>query len=232
MKSLIAIAVATILALSSATASAGDLETRHHIEVTGTAEVKAVPDEFVIRAEIRSFDEDLQAATRANEESVRKAFIGIKKLGVDRRYIVTDEVSVNSVTEGYRERGNFRLVGYSVSRNFTVVLHDSAKIQPAFRQLFAAGVDRLSMSAHSTEMEKHLKAARRAAAKDARSKADDLTSALGRSLGQAVAIIEQSPGQHQASNFVYSSSTPDLGDGFSLGKLKVRASVRVKFLLD
>lgn len=225
--------IAVIVALSLSTpAAAAELDTREHIEVTGSAEVKVVPDEFVIRATVQSFDSKLEKASRTNEEAVRKAFVGIKKLGVDRRYIVTDEVQVNAVTEGYRERGNFKRIGFTVSRNITVVLHDSTLIQPAIKRLFAANIDRLTLSTGSTEMEKHLKRAQKAAAKDARAKATTMSTALGQTPGRPVAIIEMTPSQNPASNFVYSSATPDLGDSLSLGKLKVRASVRVKFLLE
>lgn len=229
---LVALTLLLLAAPATAAATVNELDARPHVEVTGNAEVKVVPDEFVIRATIQSFDEELSKATRTNEAAVRKAFLDVKKLGLDRRYIVTDDINVNAITEGYRERSNFKRIGYSVSRNITVILHDPMRVEPTMKALFGAGVDRLSMSLGHTEIDKKTKAAQAEAARDARAKASLLTSALGQTLGAPVAIVEISPDSRQPSNFVYSSETSNTGDALSIGKLKVRASVRVKFLLE
>ncbi len=218
--------------LASSPALASDIDTREHIEVVGSAEVKVVPDEFVVRATLRSFDAKLDRAASANDDSVRKTVGAMKRLGVVRRYVVTDQIQVNAVTEGYRERGNFRRIGYSVSREVMVVLHDAKKVEPVMKALFAQGVDRLDLQTHHTKMAEHVAAAEVAAATAARKKAKALSGALGRKLGRALAMTESSPQGRSTSNFVYSAATPDLGDALTLGKLKVSASVRVKFLLD
>lgn len=219
------------LFLSTTSAWASDLDAREHIEVVGASEVKVVPDEFVLRAQIQSFAKKLDRAASQNESSVRATFKAMTALGVPRRYVVTDQVHVTPVTEGYRERGNYRRVGYTVSREVMVVLHDARRIEPAMRKLFALGIDRLSMQTSHTKMAEHVARAEAEAAGAARARAKILTKALGRKLGRAVAISQAPRAGRRTSNFVYSASTPNLGDALSLGKLKVAASVRVKFLL-
>lgn len=217
--------------LSTSTAWAGDLDAREHIEVVGAAEVKVVPDEFVLRAQIQTFDKKLDRAASQNEASIRATFKAMTALGIPRRYVVTDQVRVNTVTEGYRERGNYRRLGYTVSREVMVVLHDAKRIEPAMRGLFGLGVDRLSMQTSHTKMADHVARVEAEAAGAARARAKTLTKALGRKVGRAVAISQAPGAGRQTSNFVYRASTPNLGDALSLGKLKVSASVRVKFLL-
>ncbi len=231
MNTLIRALILSLVLIASSTAWAADLDVREHVEVVGSAEVKVVPDEFVLRAQIQTFDTKLDAAAKKNDASIRAAFAAMKKLGIARRYVVTDQVRVNAVTEGYRERGNYRRLGYTVSREVMVVLHDPKKVEPAMKGLFGLGVDRLNLETSSTKMAEHVAAAEVAAAGAARKKATALTGALGRKLGRAVAMSEGSPQGQSTSNFVYAAATPDLGDSISLGKIKVEASVRVKFLL-
>ncbi len=232
MKTATTMMIATLVFLLTGHAMAADLDLREHVEVVGNAEVKVVPNEFVIRTTIQKFDDDLDDAAEDNEKTVRKAFQKMRKLGVDRRYIVADEVRVNKVTEGYRPRGDYRVLGYNVTREVTVILHDSSKLERAMKGLFSVGVDQLTLSTGNTEMEKYLQAAQVEAAKNARKKGGTMVAALGRTVGKAVAIEElAAPQQNAASNFVYQASTPDLGDALSLGKIKVRASIKVKFLL-
>jgi len=212
-------------------ASAQTIDTREHIEVTGAAEVKVVPDEFIVRTSVRSFHKNLDKASADNDAMVRRIFREMRAMGVERRYVVTDDVSVSVVTEGYRERGTFKRVGHKVGRDVMVILHDAKKVELVMKKLLGAGVDRLDLQLGHTKMAEHLQSAELAAAKKARSKADALAGVLGRRVDRAVAITEGMGGGRQPSNFVYLAKTPDLGDALSLGKLKVRAQVQVKFVL-
>lgn len=231
MKNVITIIIALLILTGASPAGATDLDMREHVEAVGTAELKVVPNEFVLQARLTNFDSSLKSASRATDEQVSKLFKQMTSLGVARKYVVTDRVEVNAVTEGYRERGNFRQLGYNVSRGVMVILHDAALIERAMHVLFDVGVARLDISAGHTDMEDLLENAQIQAANAARKKGQVLSSALGRRLGNAVAIAEETPGSNRARNFVYTADTPDLGDGLSLGKIRVRSSVRVKFLL-
>lgn len=213
-------------------AAAADIDQREHIEVVGVAQIKVVPNEFVLHTTLTHFDKTLQTASRQNEKAVAELFKAVQNLGVERKYIVTDTVGVNAVTEGYRQQGNFRHVGYNVSRGVMVILHEANKIEPVMKELFAVGVDYLSLSAGHTDIKDLTENAQIQAASAARHKGKLLSSALGRQLGNAVAISEDAP--HFAAapqNFVYTANTPDLGDSLSLGKITVQSAVRVKFLL-
>lgn len=230
MKALTAILFILIVGLA-APAAAQSVDQRELVEVSGIGEIKVVPDEFVVRTSIDVFGKSLEEASSQNDAAIARLFKSVSKLGVERKYIVTDTISVNAVTDGYRERGNFRRLGYSVSREVTIVLHDPKRIEPVMKELFTQGVDRLTMSMGRTDMQDLLENAQIKAASAARQKAKILSSALGRTLGQAVSIEEATPGRNDAQNFVYTADTPDLGDTISLGKIRVQASVRVKFTL-
>lgn len=231
MKTIIVTIFAAVALLFSTGADAQTVDQREVIDVGGIAEIKVVPNEFVLRSNITVFDKSLASAGADNDRLIAKAFKSLSALGVERKYIVTDAVDVNVVTQGYRQEGNFRRVGFNVSRDVMVVLHDAKKIEPAMRALFALGVDRLNVTMGHTKMNELLENAQIKAASEARQKAKLLSSALGRTLGKAVLIEETAAGRNEAQNFVYSANTPDLGDTLSLGKIRVQAAVRVKFLL-
>jgi uncharacterized protein YggE len=232
MNYLFAIILAATTILAALPAAAQDIDRREHIDVIGSAEIKVVPNEFVLRSTVESFDKSLTSASKRNDALVAKIFKEITRLGVARKYVVTSEVSVNAVTEGYRERGNFRRLGYNVTRDIMVVLHDAKRIEPSMKRLFSVGVDRLTMSTSHTDIASLTENAQIAAATAATKKGKLLSSALGRRLGTAVSISEDAPHRGAPQNFVYTSNTPDLGDTMSLSKIRVQSSVRVKFLLN
>ncbi len=222
---------AILFAMTPVIAGATTIELREHVEVLGVGELKVVPNEFVVHASIETFDKSLKVATADSDRSIAALFKDVGTAGVDRKYIVTDAISVNAVTEGYRQQGNFRRLGYAVTRDVMVVLHDARKIEAVMKALFGNGVDRLSLSTGHTQMSSLLEDAQLKATAAAKKKAGVLSSSLGRALGQAVAISEESTSRNEAQNFVYTADTPDLGETLSLGKIPVRAAVRVKFLL-
>jgi len=231
MKHALTLILALAVLLSTSAAAAETIDSREHVEVAGVAEIKVVPNEFVMRSNVTTFHKSLKTASAQNDAVIAKLFKSVSRLGVARKYIVTDAITVNAVTEGYRERGNYKRVGYNVSRDVLIVLHKASRIEPAMKELFSLGVDRLTVSMGHTDMNGLLENAQIKAAGAARKKAKLLSSALGRTLGAAVAIAEDTPRHSQAQNFVYTADTPDLGDTISLGKIRVQASVRVKFLL-
>jgi len=213
-------------------ALAQGIDTRERIDVSGSAQIKLVPDEFVIRARVDTYHKNLDTAVARGDKSVSAAFTAVKKLGVARRYIVTDRLDMNAVLEDYRSSGIRGVEGYRVSRDLMVILHDPELVEPAMKAMFGAGVHSMSVEMGHTKSAEHLAAARADAAKDAKARAGALAAALGRKVGRAVYISQGSSGPSRPSNFVYHERTPDLGDSLSLGKITLATNVTVTFLLE
>ena len=98
MNYLFAIILAATTILAALPAAAQDIDRREHIDVIGSAEIKVVPNEFVLHSTVESFDKSLTKASKQNDALVAKIFKEITRLGVARKYVVTSEVSVNAVT--------------------------------------------------------------------------------------------------------------------------------------
>ena len=64
------------------------------INVSGSAEVKVVPDEIFLRVGIETRDENLQIAARQNDESIAKALAFLKTQNMDSKYVKTDYISI------------------------------------------------------------------------------------------------------------------------------------------
>ena len=201
------------------------------ILITFTASTAAAENQFVIHGTVTSFHKQLNKATAANSERVQKIFKLIHKRGVPRKYIVTSELGVRVMSAGYRHEGNYRVIGYEVSRNIRVVLHDPKKIEPSFGDLFSVGIEQLRLTLHHTDASSYEDKAFAEAAATAKRRASRLASTLGRKLGKAMRIAEENAQSSQTRSFTYSANTPDLGASLSLDKIRIASTVRVSFEL-
>ena len=69
-------------------------EPRSEINVSGSAEVKVVPDEVYLRLGVETRDISLDAAKRQNDDRIEKILKQLKKKGVPQKNIQTDFMSV------------------------------------------------------------------------------------------------------------------------------------------
>ncbi len=200
------------------------------IEVNGISATKVVPNQFAFHIQIKSFDKKLEVASAETTKRVAAITKKMTSMGVARKYVVASEITVRMETKGYRERGNFKFLGYHVQRDVRIVLHKPGRIQPAIKKVFKVGVESLSISYHHTDIALLQKNAEVAAMRDAKKKADRLLGAIGAQAGRPIAVVAtSSSGSRRSGNFTYNVNTPDLGAGFSLGKIDIQQSVNVKF---
>jgi uncharacterized protein YggE len=212
------------------------------VTVTGTAELKVVPDvvDISIGVEIRA--KELDAALEQQTSRVAEASALIRKAGVDAKDIQTDYTSITPV---YSESRNGRnLDYYRVTKSIAFTLKDIDKYDSLIASLIQSGVNRISrVSFRSTDIRKYRDQAREMAVVAAKEKAVSLAAKLDQKIGKAFTIDEDTPAPYSrpfgalamAANTTLDAASDGAGpmDGsLMLGQISVQASVRVQFELQ
>jgi uncharacterized protein YggE len=241
----------TLMFVSLLGASAGGqtfpaYDDRHRIAVVGDAVVNVAPDRIVITFGIDTRHPTLLPAKQQNDMIARNALAAIKKAGVRDRDIQTDRLSISQ-----RFADNQVLLGYTVRNMFAVTLIDPAQVEEVITTALNAGVNYLlSVDFQTSELKKYREQARELAVRAAREKAEKMASALGQVVGTPIQIDED---QRYAGPAYYSSwsgsgwdtgrgastvsqvtsqvSAGEASDTVALGKVAIRAGVRVIFEL-
>jgi|GEM_PF-595622 len=215
----------------------GDVPT---ISVTGTAEVKVVPDSAVFRMSVEKISKSMVEAKRENDASVSQVFALTKKYGITKKDVKTDFISVSKRYEWIGVRQNRRRIfkGYAVSKTIIVKLKDLKNFEAFFTDVLTTGVSAVkSVKFQSSEFQKHRKEMRIKAMRVAKAKAFEIARAIDQSIGKALRITENSGSRFTNANITTNyfrsarNTTPTVGT-FSPGTITIRSQVSVKFLLN
>lgn len=218
------------------------------IFVQGEAVVYVKPDKVLITFGIETWDkQDLLIAKQKNSEIFRKALAVLDQLDIPEKDIQTDFLSIEPrYRDGYRRE---EFLGYFVRNTFVVTLRKPEKLEELITKMLEAGVPYLhGVSFQTAEFKKYREEARRLALLAAREKAQKMAAVLGQTIGPPIQIQEgNSPwyyysgwsewrfgrGQTMAQNVLQDIPAPseEPGQTVALGKIAIRASVSVSFLL-
>ena len=215
------------------------------IDVSGSADVKVVPDEVFIVLGVETSDPSLNIAKTKNDDSVRKLLALTKQFQLDPKYVQTDFISIEPWERDLRN-GNSQKE-YRVRKNIAITLKDVAKFEELLSRALESGVNHVhGIQFRTTELRKHRDQAREMAIKAAREKAQLLAVQLGRKVGPAVRVSEYGGGWYSAYNWwgqnygsnamsQVSSQAGEAGPSsgtIALGQITVTATVSVSFGLE
>ena len=201
-------------------------ENVHAITVTGTGEVKIVPNRAGFTFGVETRRKDAADALDANALQTRQLLAALKGAGVPERDIQTTSVSL---WPDYDESGNER-IGYVASNSVSVsvAVADAGRVVDAAA---GAGVDQIEgpnlVQADSNALER---GALRAAVADARERAEALAAAAGVELGSITGIEEQSDGGGFYSDAVMAAPAR-AAVPIEPGTQRIEASVSVTFAI-
>lgn len=221
------------------------------ITVTGTAEIRVVPDEAIFNLSVVKINRDLKIAQQENDATVAQIINLAKQFNVPAQYIKTD---VYEYEEKYTWTGKDNekrvFLGYEVSKDVVIRLTDMTKFEDLFREIIRSGVSKVEdVELQTTEIRKHKDRARAMAMKAAQEKAAAMAGEIGQSVGKAVMVREGVFSGSPYSNFSANSNVTSntIGTGgqsysagysasenstFSIGTISVKADVTVSFLLN
>lgn len=176
------------IGLLSACFSAGaQTETGRVITVDGQAEIRVIPDQVVLSVGVETFDSDLATAKADNDERVTALLAATESMGIARKDVRTDFLSIQPQYKGRGVRGNF--LPYLVRKNVVITLNDISKFEVLLSSLLEAGVNYVhGADFRTTESLEHLEQARELAIKAAKTKAEAIAEQLGQKLGKPKSI--------------------------------------------
>lgn len=193
-----AFAAALLLAACSAPALADD-RPRHFappsISVTGEGIATAEPDIAIVTSGVVTSGQTAGAALKANAAAMTKVLTAVKAAGVADRDVGTSGLSVQPQYD-YGSGGSGKppkLVGYEARNSVTIRARAIDKLGELIDQLVAAGSNQVEDLAFDvSNRDSKLDDARRAAAKDARRKAELFAQGAGVKLGRLLSLKEAS----------------------------------------
>jgi uncharacterized protein YggE len=229
-------------------------ETEATIDVSGSAEIYAIPDEVQVSASIDSRGKTVMEASDQNDKLVQSVLEYLKKSGIEERHIRTEYLSLRPEfppsTQSYsptsfvpgtlppsvspQQADSLRPIGYSAVRSFSIVIRDVAKFESVHKGMLQLGVNRIDgVQFRTSKLRKYRDDARLAAVKAAKEKATAMATELGVSLA-GVKLIEERGGWHNAfsANNAQVAIPVDSENSSTGGEITIAANVRVVFFIS
>lgn len=214
------------------------------IAVQGEAVVYVQPDKVLLTLGAETFDKDVNASKRKNNDLVAKAFAVMKDLGVEAADVQTDLLTLEPTYSREYNQNNPQLLGYTSRNSFVVTLKDVKKLEPVITALLLAGINRIQgIDFQTTELKAHRETAREMALLAAKEKAEKMAATLGQRIGRPLRIQENASAMPwngygrgagamtQNAAVSVASELPESSETVALGKLAIKANVSVTFSL-
>ena len=161
------------------------------VTVTGQATISVPPDIAEIRIGVTSHGKNAREASEANAKQMTAVMTAIKNNGIAERDIQTSRLSLQPQYDPSKA-GPARLLGFQVTNQLTVKIHDIDRLPAILDHAIAAGANEMSgIEFEVSEQSKLLDQARDDAIADAHRKAELYAKAAGAKLGPVVAISEE-----------------------------------------
>jgi uncharacterized protein len=161
------------------------------IVMSGTSDVKGVPDQLSFHVSVRNTSSDVSAALGNAGNAMHRVLAALNKVGVDRKDTQSTALSVHPE---YSYSGGTRvLVGYRASQGMTVLVRSLPDAGEAISAAVKAGGNSVQVGGvrlQISDMDALLSKARQDAVADAKAKAQDYVDAAGTSLGDVMSVRE------------------------------------------
>ena len=179
-------------------AAAGKWGETFRFSVTGSGEVKAVPDMAQVRVGVQTRAKTAAEALQGNTAAMRRVFDLLKgKFGIEEKDMATGQFSIRPLMERFEPKPGQpvpppRVVGYEVTNMLNVRVRDLDKLGAILDAVVQDGANRLEgVSFGFSDRRKLLDQARREAVADAKARAKLYAEAVGFELGPVVEVREE-----------------------------------------
>ena len=224
------------------------VDTESTIDVTGGAEIFAIPDEVLVSASIDTKGKTVLDASEQNDKLVQSVTEFLKKSGIEERHIRTEYLSLRpefpQPSRGYGNSNGFppsvpneevlQPIGYTAVRSFSIVIRDVKKFESVYKGMLQLGVNRIDgVQFRTTQLRKFRDEARTQAVRAAKEKATAMAKELGVEISGVKLISEQSSQNDPFRSNAMQVAIPVGGESSSTGgEIAITASVRVVFLIS
>ena len=220
------------------------------INVSGSAEIKVVPDEIRLRVAVESRNAALEEAHLDNDTKIAAALAFLKQTGMPDRDVKTDFISVQPDYD--RDRSRVTPVAYIVRKSIEIRLTNTMAFQSVVTGLLTNGVNVIdNVDFRTTQLRQHRDEARLLAVRAAKEKAKALTDELGVKLGRPYNVNATDNSIYLGSSSRYLNSSiganslvqnvsvasgggaaDNNSDAFAAGQISVTSTVNISFLIE
>lgn len=182
----------TLPALSTVPAAAQtDTDRLRTIQVSGSGQVNAAPDQAVVRLGVQTEADTAQAALEANNEQMTAVISATLEAEIDQADIRTEGLRLQPVYESPSGTQSPELTGYRASNMVQITVRNLAGLGELLDTAVAAGGNTIEGIQFEISSQADMAAAaREAAILNAQEKAEQLTELAGAELGPVQTILE------------------------------------------
>jgi hypothetical protein len=189
---LYAFSLLALLALQSSPSFASDQPDKRTLSLTGSGAVKTTPDKVDISTGVTSEAKTAREALDQNTDAMAKVVRALKEDGIEPKDIQTTNFSVNPVYEQKAEGRPPVVIGYRVTNQVRISLHDIKKLGAILDKVVSLGANQIDSIEFGVEEPEALKdEARKLAIKNVSENAKLYADAAGVGLGPILAISEE-----------------------------------------
>ena len=240
------ISLCSILLLLAIVNAPAQVAPQHQISVSGSAEVKAVPDEVRINVGVETRSATLDPARLENDQKIAQVLSFLRESGIKECDMQTDYINIQPDYDYNQSR--IKPVAYIVRKNIEIRLTDPAKFQNILTGMLTNGVNNVNeVNFQTTKLRQYRDQARVMAIRAAKEKATLLTAELGVKLGRVDNINVNDYGNPWGGNYYRNSinnsvqnvqyqnegSHADVSESsantFAAGEISLSATVSVVF---
>ncbi|MGI9405054.1 MAG: SIMPL domain-containing protein [Hyphomicrobiaceae bacterium] len=176
--------------------SAGDGITPRTVTVTASGSVRAVPDMVMISTGVRTTAETARQALRANSQTMQRVIERLREVGIRKRNIATDNLSVQPIYKRSRNNETPPVVtGYRVNNSVRIRVTEIALLGEVLDQVVDLGANQIGGIQFLVRKAERLRDdARTKAMENARRRARLFAREAGVDLGKVLMIREGNVG--------------------------------------
>ncbi|MSR83097.1 MAG: DUF541 domain-containing protein [Candidatus Latescibacteria bacterium] len=175
------------------------------IEVSGEGQVSVKPDVARTSLGVRSSAPNVAQAMRQNRAAMQQVLVTLHEVGIEERDIRTTQFSLDYVPPRPLEKGGVEEGKYWVENMVLVTIRDLERVDAVLEQATQAGADQIFGLHFAVDQPDSAAAeARRLAAGQARTKAEQLAQLHGGRLGPVISISEMEG--HSGGSMMYTKA--------------------------
>ena len=214
------------------TAQAQEFKQQSLVNVNGEGKIKVVPDQASITVSVESKGSKAADVKKENDTKIDAVLKYVKKMGIAAQDFQTQRVYLNDEYDYQKKKHN-----YVATQTIRILMKDLAKYDEMMEGLVETGINNISNVEFKTSRLEELKAgARRLAVQNARTKANDLVSALEQKIGTAFSITDNTAVEYPQPRYEMKmmNMAADAYGGnqtLAVGEIEITANVAVSFYL-
>jgi len=203
------------------------------LTVNGEGKIKVTPDQATITVSVESKGNKAADVKKENDTKIDAVIKYIKKSGIDPKDYQTQRVYLNDEYDYEKKKHN-----YIATQTIEILLKDLSKYDVLMEGLVDTGINNISgVDFQTSKLAAYKSEARKAAVADAKTKAQDFTSALGQTIGKAYTVVDNSPIDYPRPMYANRAMklATDMAAGnetLAIGEIEITANVSVSFLLN